>query len=210
MKKTKTAAIVTRGRPAITDAKREGMRSEIAGIAKQLFQDEGYATISMRRIAGEIGCSPMTLYKYYDAKIDILRTLWSDVFNDLFQQLETVPKMGKAGTGEDRLQCLGSIYVQYWLEHTEYYRLVFIADGVTQPDVDIFVDNPELVQHISIFAQAISDSCSEELAPDVLKVKLDAFLCFLNGIAHNLITVSGYPWAAPDRMVAMAVRAVTD
>lgn len=205
MKQTKAAATVTRGRPAITDAKRAHMRSEIAGIAKQLFQDEGYATISMRRIAGEIGCSPMTLYKYYDAKIDILRTLWSDVFNELFEQLEAVSEVG-----ESRLQCLGAVYVQYWLDHTEYYRLVFIADGVTQPDVDIFVDSPELVKHISIFARAISASCSEELAPDALKVKLDAFLCFLNGIAHNLITISGYPWADPDKMVAMAVSAVTD
>lgn len=220
MDETEMKVTVPRGRPAITDAKRQRMRNEIAGIAKRLFQDEGYAMISMRRIAGEIGCSPMTLYNYYDAKIDILRTLWSDVFSELFHQLEAVLEMGKAEAsisragiseaGKNKLQCLGSAYVQYWLDHTEYYRLVFIADGVTQPDVDIFVDSPELVRHISIFAQAISDSFSEGLESDELKPKLDAFLCFLNGIAHNLITVSGYPWSDPDKMVAMAVTAVTE
>lgn len=205
MNETKKKATPTRGRPAITNAKRQSMRGEIAGIAKQLFQDEGYATISMRRIAGEIGCSPMTLYKYYDAKIDILRTLWADVFNELFDQLEAISE-----TGENRLQYLASTYVHYWLNHTEYYRLVFIADGVTQPDVDIFIDSPELVKHLAILAQAISDSFSDELAPAALKSKLDALLCFLNGIAHNLITISGYSWSEPDKMVAMAVRAVTD
>jgi len=71
------------------------MRQEIANIATRLFQEEGYAKISIRRIASEIGCSPMTLYKYYPAKIDILRTLWADIFNDLFDKLEALPQTGK-------------------------------------------------------------------------------------------------------------------
>ena len=205
MNETDMKITTTRGRPAITDAKRQRMRNEIASIAKQLFQDEGYTTISMRRIAREMECSPMTLYQYYNAKIDILRTLWSDVFNELFSQLEVVSR-----THKNMLYCLGTTYVQYWLDHAEYYRLVFMTDGVNQSDVSTFIDNPELVQRFGIFALAISDSFLEKLEPEELKPKLDAFLCFLNGIAHNQITISGYSWADPDKMVAMAVSAVTD
>jgi len=181
------------------------MRKDIAEIAKRLFQEEGYAKISIRRIAGEMGCSPMTLYKYYPAKIDILQTLWADVFNDLFDKLEALPR-----TDDSHLYDLGIAYVRYWLENTEYYRLVFISDGVTQSDVSVFLDSPSLVQRFTIFGQALSSSYSEGLIIDELKEKLDAFICFLNGIAHNLITISGYEWSAPDKMVALAVSAVSD
>ncbi|GHA91418.1 TetR family transcriptional regulator [Algimonas arctica] len=180
------------------------MRREIADIAKQLFQKEGYAKVSMRRIAGEIGCSPMTLYKYYDAKVDVLRTLWADVFRDLFDQLETVPE-----AHDRQLQGLGLAYVQYWLDHPDFYRLVFISDGVTQSDVSVFIESPELVQRFEIFSQALLDGHEDDLGSNELKAKLDAFICFLNGIAHNMITISGYRWSEPDIMVAMAVRAVT-
>lgn len=205
MKETSIETTPTPGRPLISDSKKLRMRREIADVAKRLFKEEGYGKISVRRIAAEIGCSPMTLYKYYDAKVDILRTLWADVFNDLFDTLEAVPR-----TSKSQLQDLGNAYVRYWLDHTEYYRLVFIADGVTQSDVSAFIDSPELIQRFNIFELALSSCCSEDLELDVMKVKLDAFICFLNGIAHNLITISGYQWSNPDKMVAMAVSAVSD
>lgn len=204
MKETILETTTTLGRPAISDAKRQRMRRDIADVAKRLFQKEGYAKISMRRIASEIGCSPMTLYKYYDAKVDVLRTLWADVFRELFDRLEAVSNQ------DGQLHGLGLTYVQYWLDHADYYRLVFISDGVTQSDVSVFLDSPELVERFAIFAQALSGEHSEDLGLDALKVKADAFICFLNGIAHNLITISGYQWSDPAVLVAMAVRAVTD
>lgn len=203
MKETISRKPPTPGRPAVSDAKRMRMRQDIADIAKRLFQEEGYAKISIRRIAGEMGCSPMTLYKYYPAKIDILRTLWADIFNDLFDRLETLPQ-----TGGNQLHELGIAYVRYWLDNPEFYRLVFISNGVTQSDVSIFLDSPALIQRFNIFTQAFSSSYSAKVKVDELKEKLDAFICFLNGIVHNLITISGYDWSAPDKMVAMAVRAV--
>jgi len=201
----KERVTTTPGRPSISGAKKVKMRRDIAASAKRLFQEEGYAKISIRRIASEVGCSPMTLYKYYNAKVDILRTLWGDVFRELFDLLEAVPN-----AGEERLQRLGLTYVQYWLDNPEYYRLVFISDGVTQSDVSVFIDNPELVQRFALFSQALLECFSEEPEPDELKVKLDAFICFLNGIAHNLITISSYDWSEPNKMIAMAVRAVTE
>ena len=205
MENTNTEKAIAPGRPVVSASKRERMRREIADIAKRLFQKDGYAKISIRRIASEMGCSPMTLYKYYPSKVDILRTLWADVFNDLFDQLEALPQ-----TGERQLHDLGIAYVRYWLDHTEYYRLVFISDGVTQSDVSVFLESPTLVQRFSIFNQAFSSSCDKNVQLDETKLKLDAYICFLNGIAHNLITISGYQWSDPDPMVEMAVKAVTN
>jgi hypothetical protein len=37
-------------------------------------------------------------------------------------------------------------------------------------------------------------------------VKSELLLCILNGIAHNLITISAYPWSSPDMLVQHAIR----
>lgn len=195
-----------RGRPSISDAQRREMRAQIAKTAKALFQEEGYGKISIRRIAAEIGCSPMTLYKYYDAKIDILRTLWADVFKDVFKLMDA-PNLESA-TAKERLRLLSNIYVGYWLANTEHYRLVFMVEGVTQPDVSLFLDNPELIERFQIFATAIAAASDTALTSDAIKQKLDALICFLHGIAHNLITISGYQWSASEELISVAVRGV--
>ena len=161
----------------------------------------------MRRIAKDVGCSPMTLYKYYDARIDILRTLWADVFRQVFNQLDVLDV--KDFAPREKLSLLATTYVEYWLNHTEHYRLVFMADGVTQPEVSIFIDTPEIVARYQVFANAIMAG-QIDLSPDTLKLKLDGLICILHGIAHNLITISGYDWSAASDLVEIATRTLID
>ncbi len=195
-----------RGRPSISADKRRQMRKKIASSTQHLFQTEGYRQISMRRIASEVGCSPMTLYKYYDAKIDILHTLWADVFNTVFDDLDTI-HISQASARE-RLTLLATAYVDYWLNHTEHYRLVFMAEGVTQPDVSLFIESPDISARYEVFAVAIMQAISSEISQDLLKKKLDAMICFLHGIAHNLITISGYDWPSTDYLIEAAIGGV--
>jgi len=206
MNEIKTPSTPRRGRPAITAEKREEMTTRISETARRLFQTEGYSTVSMRRIAGEIGCSPMTLYKYYDAKIDILRTLWADVFDELFSGLDSIS--GSEKLPAEALVCLSATYVDYWLNNREAYRLVFVADGVTQPDVSIFLDNPDIIARYNVFAAAIAKACADDLDADILKLKLDTLVCALHGIAHNAITISGYDWADSEDMLRIVVAGI--
>jgi len=182
------------------------MREKIAASTQQLFQTEGYRQISMRRIATEVGCSPMTLYKYYDAKIDILHTLWADVFNAVFDDIDAL-QISQASARE-RLTSLATAYVDYWLDHTEHYRLVFMAEGVTQPDVSLFIESPDVAARFEVFAIAIIQAVPSEISQDLLKKKLDAMICFLHGIAHNLITISGYDWPSTGYLIEVAIRGV--
>ena len=58
-----------RGRPTLSEAEASEMRRHIADCAMRLFQEDGYDAVSMRRLAGEAGCTVMTLYRYFDRKI---------------------------------------------------------------------------------------------------------------------------------------------
>ena len=199
---------VKRGRPAISEDKRREMREKIAASTQQLFQTEGYRQISMRRIAKEVGCSAMTLYKYYDAKIDILHTLWAGVFEEVFNGLDALEMAEESP--RKQLTLLASAYVDYWLENSEHYRLVYMTEGVNQPDVSIFIENPDIVARYQVFGVAIMNASSKELTGDELRRKLDALICFLHGIAHNLITISGYDWPSTDYLIDVAIGGVID
>ena len=184
------------------------MREKIATSTQFLFQTQGYRQISMRRIATEVGCSPMTLYKYYDAKIDILHTLWSDVFEIVFNRLDALELANESPRGQ--LACLAAAYVNYWLENPEHYRLVFMTEGVNQPDVSSFIANPTIVARYEVFLLAIANASSDDLSQDELKQKLDAMMCFVNGIAHSLITISQHDWPPVNYLIDSAMRGILD
>ena len=192
-----------RGRPALSDADRDATRRRIAEAAQELFQRDGYATVSIRKIAKTVGYTPMAIYRYYDSKLEILQTLWGGVFESVFAELDAVKPQPDPIA---HLVAIATAYVSYWLEHPDHYRLVFMAEGVTQPDVSIFLDDPAIIARFSIFADALTRASRRELPAADHKTKLDVLLCLLHGIAHNRVTLSGYAWTSPADLVREGVR----
>ena len=200
----------SRGRPKVTAQQAAAMRANIRAHARRLFQEEGYASISMRRLAREVGCTPMTLYKYFDNKIDILRDLWAQVFNDLFDEIDKA--IATKSSPESILNITARTYVAYWLDHVDHYRMVFMTEGVSQPEVSIFVGDEPVMARFGIFqtvvAAVVSKEAGDETAGEALRLKVDLLMCTLNGIAHSLITISAYPWSKPDKIVDAAVTGI--
>ena len=194
-----------RGRPEMSQDARNQMREKIAKAAEDLFRESGYAAVSMRKIAASVGCTPMALYSYFPAKIDILQTLWGGVFDAVFSKVNSASR--KSGP-TDTLLSISTVYVTYWLTNPDHYRLVFMSEGVTQPDVGLFLDQPDSVARFGVFARAIADTCCSPLDPSVLKMKLDLLLCLLHGIVHNTITISGYEWTAPGDLISQGIKSI--
>lgn len=194
-----------RGRPEMSDAARHKMRAKIAKAADKLFQNSGYSAVSMRKIATAVGCTPMALYSYFPTKFEILQTLWGGVFEAVFAQT-SVAESEKVPL--KKLIAICEIYVTYWLTHPDHYRLVFMSEGVTQPDVSLFLDQPDILHRFAVFADAIAQANSRTLSPPESKLKLDLLLCLLHGIAHNTITISGYHWSSPRELIALGVTGI--
>ncbi|MEZ5946390.1 MAG: TetR/AcrR family transcriptional regulator [Hyphomonas sp.] len=195
-----------RGRPTLSEQEMAEARRHIADCALRLFQEHGYDAVSMRRLAGEAGCTVMTLYRYFERKIDILRTLWAEVFAELFELLDKVA----AGESDplQRLESVALAYVDFWLRHRERYFLVFMSSGVSQSDVSVFVGDDGLAQRFGLFRTCLSEALGAGCSEKDLALKEQLLLCALHGTAHNLITISAYPWAAPDQLVRAAVSGI--
>jgi AcrR family transcriptional regulator len=193
----------TRGRPVRSTGQIADMRAQIAACAQKLFHREGYAAISMRRLAQETGCTAMTLYKYYNNKFDILQVLWADVFGELFDDLDRIAAAER--DPKARLTAVALGYVTYWLEHREHYFMVFMSGGLSQADVTGFVSSSQTLARFDLLRTSLDIALGGDTDPEELRTKAELLLCMLNGIAHNLITIGGYPWSDHEKLVRRAI-----
>mgnify|MGYP002622223971 CR=1 FL=1 len=107
-------------------ARKTGSHSDITGpkvrrAAQRLFARHGYAAVSMRRIAAEVGVQAGALYLYTPDK----QTLLFDLMRDhLLEVLEAWHAEAAPGGPAERLAALARFHVRFHLERPEE---VFIA-----------------------------------------------------------------------------------
>lgn len=190
-----------RGRPPLSRDQLAQTREAIAAAARRVFLAEGYNSVSMRRLASEVGCTPMAIYTYYDSKIDVLRQLWAEVFETVFAKVERAGAKSKDPAVQLKAMCRA--YVRYWIEHPDHYRLVFMSAGVSQGDVTVFVENDAIAARYTIFASALG-ACTGRADARLAKYA-EVLICGMIGVAHSHITISGYPWSAADALVVTLV-----
>ncbi len=110
-------------RTRLTEEQIAGFKQELAQAATRLFVRDGYAGVTMRAIASELGCSPMKAYRYVGDKNEIFamaRTLAYRAFGD--SQKEAYLSGENA---RERLRELGRAYFRYARENPLPYRLMF-------------------------------------------------------------------------------------
>ena len=105
---------------------KEEMKKQILSTAMNLYLEEGYGNMSLRRIAEKIEYSPATIYLYFKDKDEILYALHTAGFDELFRRQQEVVSIKDPG---ERLKKHGEIYIRFALENPEYYNLMFITRG---------------------------------------------------------------------------------
>ena len=98
-------------------------RERLIDTAERLFAQHGADAVSLRQIAGELGVSPMTPYRYFKDKDEILSAVRASGFERFAQALETARR--GANDPVDASAKVGEAYVRFALEHPSAYRLMF-------------------------------------------------------------------------------------
>lgn len=124
---------------------REQVRRAILDAARDLFESEGYANVSIRKIAERIEYSPAALYSYFPSKDDIFFALAHEGF-ELLNPGGTASAAAPSpqpddgherrfadtppATRLDRLrEAIWRIY-QFSYEHPQYFALMFLDRDV--------------------------------------------------------------------------------
>ena len=195
-----------KGRPVLSAKEVSGRREEIAHVALRLFKDEGYQSVSMRRLGKEVGLTPMALYRYFPSKLDILATLWAHILGLAFEQVLKATNAKQDPLSQ--LEAASLAYVTYWFENVEHYHLVFMSAGVSKSDVTSFVSQPEVTGAYRVFFESVAALRGEAAETEGVKRASDGLICHLHGIMHSLITMQGYDWSERDDLVRDAVNRV--
>ncbi|MBS0411392.1 MAG: TetR/AcrR family transcriptional regulator [Proteobacteria bacterium] len=191
------------GRPRRADRDQQEGRARILEAASALFEAGGDASLSMRAIAARAGMPAMTLYSYFPGKTAIIRALWSQAFEPLFQEMEAA----EAGEPDPKARLLkvSRTLVDYWLRHPDRYRIIFLIEDRRENDQDAwFIEETDVVPAYARFAPLIAAARGDPDG-DYLR-EGEALLCALTGVAHMLVTVSEYPWAKGETYVDLIVR----
>ena len=99
------------------------MRSAILEAAKDLFAEDGFQNVSIRKIAEKIEYSPATIYLYFKDKDAILFDLHNEGFRKLFTHQRDRAKVKDPVL---RLKGLLEGYLEFALDEPEYYDLMFM------------------------------------------------------------------------------------
>jgi len=106
---------------------RDAMRRGILDAARRLFVREGYARVSMRRIAERIGYSAPALYMYFPAKADIFFALAEDGLGRYATAMAAPEREDDPLAAlEDRLWR----YYEFSKKQPEYFWLLFVDRAV--------------------------------------------------------------------------------
>jgi AcrR family transcriptional regulator len=103
---------------------KENLRQEILDAARQMFVEEGYASVSMRKIAERIEYSPTTIYLHFKDKAEIFHQLCEETFAKLTQRLETLARKHTDPIISLRAGMLA--YVDFGLKNPHHYTITFI------------------------------------------------------------------------------------
>jgi AcrR family transcriptional regulator len=122
----------------LTEADVADFRERLCLAAERLFAEKGPEAVTMRQLAAELGVSPMTPYRYFQDKDDILAAVRVSGFDRFAQALETA--RASAAGARARGAAVGEAYVSFAFANPNTYKLMF---DLNQPGED---DYPELVR----------------------------------------------------------------
>jgi len=117
------------------ERERETVSRAILDAARELFVQQGYHEVSIRKIAERIEYSPAAIYGYFASKDDIFFALAEEGFRLLFSYAQGID----ARTPEDPGDALRQMFWRYYefsKEHPEYFALMFLDRSVPRISKD--------------------------------------------------------------------------
>jgi AcrR family transcriptional regulator len=146
---------VSKGIAARRERERAALRQSILEAARQLFRQEDYGSVSLRKIADRIEYSPTTIYLYFKDKHALVMELVAEGFSLLLERMVKARQADPVQT----LRQSGMEYLRFSLEEPHYYRLMFQ------------LHDQELNELCRQNERRVSDGCFDYLMETIARVR---------------------------------------
>jgi AcrR family transcriptional regulator len=103
---------------------KESLRASILDAARELFVDQGYDAVTMRKIAEKIEYSPTAIYQYFTDKESLVRELCT---NDFVSLAVTFGRLATVADPIERVRQMGEEYICFARSNPNQYRFMFMV-----------------------------------------------------------------------------------
>jgi AcrR family transcriptional regulator len=95
----------------------------ITTAARRLLDQEGPEAVTMRKVAGAVGITPMAIYRHFPDREGLLNAVADQGFEELASRLK---RMRFSGGIEERLSKMGETYLNHALKNPRLFELMFL------------------------------------------------------------------------------------
>ena len=176
-----TAAKREAARPRDTD-----LRTAVLDAARQQLVREGYRDLSMRDVAGAVGCSVSSIYLYFASKDELVHTLMDEGFERWYRRQREL--IDAAGTPEARLEAVCRAYVEFGLANPEFYEIMYMfhSDRMARYPKELF---RRARRNLELMAELIVAYAPEAVpTADDARIRSTALWATLHGIVSTIIS----------------------
>ena len=182
---------------------KDELRRKILAAATELFLEEGYQNVSMRKIADRIEYAPSTIYLHFRDKVDLVASICMEAFALLDERLDAIIEQ-RLHPIETLRRCLRE-YVQFGLDHPASYVFVFCTPPRIFSDIDA-----DTLQHVNRCGQGSFQrlrtgiqACMDYGSMPAADVESAAQSTWLmtHGLTSGLVVDCGFPFIDRERLI---------
>lgn len=191
------------------EREREALRQVIMDAARELFVEEGFENVSMRRIAEKIEYSPTTIYLYFEDKLSLLYAICEETFAKLAKRMEIIRK--EADHPVEALKKGCRAYIEFGLKHPNHYRLTFINTPQHPKDPDWKMEDSMGMKAYGHLRSAVEACVEQQIfhSTDVDAVS-QMFWAAGHGITSLLITKLHFPFVNKNQLIDLTLDTLID
>ena len=116
---------------ALSEDQVHEFRDELCRVAERLFSEQGFEGVTLRALANELGCSPMTPYRYFENKAAIFDAVREAAFQRFGDRIEATARRHRDPL--TRLRAMTYAYIGFAFEDPRAYRIMFELEKPTEP-----------------------------------------------------------------------------
>lgn len=183
------------------EREKENLRQEILDAASEMFATEGYANVSMRKIADQIEYSPTTIYLYFKDKNDLLNQICEDTFGKLYAVVSNI--QDESTTALECLQQGIRAYIEFGLAHPHHYEVTFITPIMDYLGEEIHPFEGSMGERTFGFLRSQVALCvaEESLKKGDVDAMSQTVWAAMHGLTSLLISHTDFPFAAKEKLI---------
>lgn len=191
------------------ERQKRGLRQEILSAALDVFANEGYHQLSMRKLAEKIEYSPTTIYLHFRDKAELFECVCEQTFAQLSDILKQIVQA--AADPLDAFQQSCRAYVDFGLKHPDQYTVAFLLDsGQRQAPLapeEVLQRFPKAMEAFYQLRGGVADCMAKgRMAEGDPELVSQVIWAALHGITALLIVKPSFPWCDKDTLINVMIQ----